>query len=266
MYKGLVQKAEDTVKRLIDKLVVGMTLDVFAEGEEPAKTEPPADPAPVTAPSPSVDIAALIAQVRTEEKNKLYPQIAKLKEEVAKYKGLYETVTAEKVELGKEVKALKEKLDGVEDPELIQTLNAKIAELEGKLAEKPDETAIRAEIRAELEKEQEVKDYIKKVTDENSNVLLSVFADNIKGTTVEEVDTALADAIEKSKKTRKDLGLPEEGTATKKTNTKKHTTEQPPVANPQVTTTSPAVALSVLKNMDVRSDEYKEYRKKMGFK
>lgn len=261
MYKGLVQKAEDTVKRLIDKLVVGMTLDVFAEGEEPAKTEPPADPAPVTAPAPSVDIAALIAQVRTEEKNKLYPQITKLKEEVAKYKGLYETVTAEKVELGKEVKALKEKLDGVEDPELIQTLNAKIAELEGK---KPDETAIRAEIRAELEKEQEVKDYIKKVTDENSNVLLSVFADNIKGTTVEEVDTALADAIEKSKKTRKDLGLPEEGT--KKTNTKKHTTEQPPVANPQVTTTSPAVALSVLKNMDVRSDEYKEYRKKMGFK
>lgn len=264
MCKGLVQKAEDTVKRLIDKLVVGMTMDVFAEGEEPANTEPPADPAPVTAPSPSVDIAALIAQVRTEEKNKLYPQIAKLKEEVAKYKGLYETVTAEKVELGKEVKALKEKLDGVEDPELIQTLNAKIAELEGKLAEKPDETAIRAEIRAELEKEQEVKDYIKKVTDENSNVLLSVFADNIKGTTVEEVDTALADAIEKSKKTRKDLGLPEEGT--KKTNTKKHTTEQPPVANPQVTTTSPAVALSVLKNMDVRSDEYKEYRKKMGFK
>ena len=143
-------------------------------------------------------------------------------------------------------------------------MNAKIAELEGKLAEKPDETAIRAEIRAELEKEQEVKDYIKKVTDENSNVLLSVFADNIKGTTVEEVDTALADAIEKSKKTRKDLGLPEEGT--KKTNTKKQTTEQPPVANPQVNTTSPAVALSVLKNMDVRSDEYKEYRKKMGFK
>lgn len=265
MYKGLVQKAEDTVKRLIDKLVVGMTLDVFAEGEEPTNTEPPVSPAPAVAdPSPSVDIAALIAQVRTEEKNKLYPQITKLKEDVARYKGLYETVTAEKVELGKEVKALKEKLEGVEDQELIQSLNTKIAELEAKLAEKPDEKSIREEIRAELEKEQEVKDYIKKVTDENSNVLLSVFADNIKGTTVEEVDTALADAIEKSKKTRKDLGLPEEGT--KKTTSKKQTPAQPPVANPQVTTTSPAVALSALRNMDVRSDEYKEYRKKMGFK
>lgn len=262
MYKGLVQKAEDTVKRLIDMLVVGMTYDVFAEeGEEPpVNTDPTSNPA-VSNPQP-IDIAALISQTRTEEKNKLYPQIAKLKEDLAKYKSLYDTVTADKVELGKEVKALEEKLKGVEDQDLIQSLNTKIAELEAKVAEKPNEEAIRAEVRAELEKEQEIKDYIKEVTEENSGVLLSVFADNIKGSTTEEVDTALADAIEKSQKTRKDLGLPEEDTK-KKTKSSKRV---PPVANPQVSTISPNVAISTLQDMDVRSDEYKQLRKQMGLK
>lgn len=260
MYKGLVRKAENTVKRLVGMLVVSIAINVFAEDSDPENTDPPTTSTQEVNTSPSVDISALIAQVRTEEKNKLYPKIEKLKTEVAKYKGLYETVTGEKVELGKEVESLKKKLEGVEDPELINSLNTKIAELEDELKNKPDEEAIRAEIRAELEKEQEVKDYIKKVIEENSNVLLSVFSDNITGKTTEEVDASLADAIEKSKKTRKDLGLPDEGTK------KSKKTTQPPVANPQVGITSPNIAISALKGMNVRSDEYKQLRKQMGLK
>lgn len=106
------------------------------------------NPAPNTPPAqPSVDFESLIAKARKEEKEKLYPEITKLKEEmekkVTRINELLITI-GEKDEIisqkDKEIKDVKANSNKSESQE-VKDLKLKITELENTLAQKDSEVA-----------------------------------------------------------------------------------------------------------------------------
>ena len=112
------------------------------DGGEPnsASTIPPATPA-----QPSIDFESLISKARKEEKEKLYPEITKLKEELDKKVtrinelllaiGEKDEIISQKDKELKEAKADSKKSESQE----VKELNLKITGLENKLAEKEGE-------------------------------------------------------------------------------------------------------------------------------
>ena len=107
---------------------------------------------------------------------------------------------------------------------------------------------------------------------ENSDKILSVFADEVTGTSKEEIDASFEKAVEKTIATKKQLGLiDEEGNpiTPKKKDSKKaekpNTT--PPVANPtSAEGNKDSFDLDYIQGLDPRSPEYAEFRKKMGLR
>jgi hypothetical protein len=100
---------------------------VFAEGEEPG-AEPGVTPAP--APTPTINYETLIAEARKQEKDKLYPQIEKLK---AEKEALVQKNNALLIESGEKdlkirdlEKQLADAVKGKADPEEIKTLKETI--------------------------------------------------------------------------------------------------------------------------------------------
>lgn len=142
------------IKALLEKLlkleIMGMRQVLADEGAEDPPAQPDGgvqDPTPDTPPpvQPKIDFESLIAKARKEEKEKLYPEITRLKEELEKKVArINELLLAigEKDEIisqkDKEIKELKNNSKKSESQE-VKELNIKIAELENKLAEKDRE-------------------------------------------------------------------------------------------------------------------------------
>jgi predicted RNase H-like nuclease (RuvC/YqgF family) len=140
------------LEKVLERLNMGIrqTLADEGEGEGNTPSQPDGggqDPAPNTPPpaQPNIDFESLIAKARKEEKEKLYPEITKLKEEVEKKVArINELLLAigEKDEIisqkDKEIKELKNN-SKKSDSQEVKELNIKIAELENKLAEKDRE-------------------------------------------------------------------------------------------------------------------------------
>lgn len=239
-----------------------------------ADEEPPVvvTPAPLDSAPPAIDIETLLARVRKEEKDKLYGEIKKLKDENLAYKGKIESYVLSIGSYQTEAEKLHAEIDKLKTApgEAEKALQAEIDKLKTELDEAkkntPDEKALREQIAAEYE----VKAYQKDKLTENKDNILSSFASDVKGSTKEEIDASIAAAIEKTVQIKKDLGLldadgnpvnaPTKPNPTKKDANNKKT---PPVAAPAATVTEEFDS-DYIRSLDPRSPEYAEFRKKMG--
>lgn len=235
------------------------------------------DPAPAPAPSNNpnaggqhIHLEEIIASVRREEKDKLYGTIEQWKK---KAQEAQQANNAYIIQIAEYQKRLEEAQKAA-SADNVEELKARIAELEGQLAEAqkaaPDEAAIRKQVEAEYE----VKLYARDVVAQNKDKILSTFVGTVTGKTKEEVDAALASAVEQSTAVRKELGLiDEDGNPIEVGKPKKGAKSD---GKQQQRTTPPPVSPSAqeeetfdaeyIRGLDPRSPEYAEFRKKMGLK
>ena len=258
--------AKHTGNSLFSKFIYGMFMNVHAD--EPA--EPGADPK--LSPAPTLNYEEMIARVRREEKDKLYGALKKKDETIA---ALRESNNGYILQIAEYQKKLEE-AQKQSNPDEVKQLNDKIAELTTALEEAnknvPDEAAIREQVKAEYE----VKMYAKDELAKHQGDILPIFADEVKGGTREEVDASIKAAVEKSTKVKKDLGLiDEDGNPVepkgKKSDKKpeedpgKKKKTNPPVASP-ASIEDDGFDPDYIRNLDPRSPEYAEFRKKMGLR
>lgn len=137
------------LEKVLERLNMGIRQALADEGAGDSPAQPDGgnqDPQPNSQPvQPSIDFESLIAKARKEEKEKLYPEITKLKEDLEKkVTRINELLLAigEKDEIisqkDKEIKELKTNSKKTDSQE-VKDLKIKITELENKLAEKDKE-------------------------------------------------------------------------------------------------------------------------------
>lgn len=231
-----------------------------------------------TSTSPQINYEQLIAQARKEEKDKLYPRIKKLEEDNAK---LVNTSNDNLIKIGdlmQTVSKLKAELEKYESgngekSEEVKNLETTIATLTAENERLKKETPNEEEIRKQIEQEYEVKLYLTEQTNANKDEILSSFMPEVQGKTKEEIDESIAKAKEKSLAIKKELGIvDEDGKLIEKKKSKKKTETTPTVpitpkvANPTGDDPNPNYDADYIRNLDPRSDEYKEFRKSLGLK
>lgn len=238
-------------------------LTAFAE-ENPA--EPPKNE------GNTMNFEQLIAQARREEKEKLYPQIEKLKAQAEVLTKQVNEALLAKGAVEKELADLKEsKKKG--DSEEVTKLKAQVEALKSENEDLKKNTVSEEDLRKKLEEEYQVKLYAKDKLAENKDKILSVFAEKVVGNTKEEIDSAIEKAIESSNEIRKELGVEDKKKPEKKDNKdsegKKESKSQnnPPAPNPQGGEGEKGkFDLEYIQSLDPRSEEYANWRKSVGLK
>ena len=240
-----------TIKAVIEKLILRVHADeTVTDGTTITTTEPKGT-------GYTVNFEDLVSKARKEEKDKLYPQISSLKEEVS---NLTEKSNKHLLALegkDKEIQEVKKQLEeaksnvGKSDNEKITSLTKEIEKL-GKELEKAKSAKINLEeIENKIKSEYEVKLHREvKLREAGEEIIPEL----VSGTTKEEIDAS----IEISKKRYKEIvgksvlpkgvkDVPPANTNTSRFNQKEFSAED-------------------IMRMDPKSDEYKEFRKKIGFK
>lgn len=207
----------------------------------------------------------MVAQARKEEKEKLYPRIKKLEEENKTLTTSTNKYLLENAALKDEVEKLKASA-GNEDPK-VKELESEVETLKAENKSLKEGTPNEEEIRKKVEAEFEVKMYAQEQIAENKDSIVSILIPDITGATKEEIDTAITEAKEKTLAIKKDLGLDveEDDKKDKDTKKKKEKPKKAPVAVP-ATEDEEEYDAEYIRNLDPRSEEYKEFRKKMGLK
>ena len=253
--------AETRVGWNVHKILSGLAIKAHAE-------EKPADEGDKT---PEVNYEQLIAQARKEEKDKLYPRIQKLEEE-------NKTLTKSSNNYLLQIAALKdelEKLKSAGDSEEVKTLNQTIADLQSQIETLKNNAVDEEAIRKKVADEYEVKMYAQEQIALHKGSILSTLIPDIKGATKEEVDAAIKTAKETTKTVKKELGLEvddeEDDTNKDKTpgkKSKKSTTpaKRVPPASPPTETEEEDYDVDYIRNLDPRSEEYKQFRKSIGLR
>ena len=172
-------------------------LTAFAE-ENPA--EPPKNE------GNTMNFEQLIAQARREEKEKLYPQIEKLKAQVEVLTKQSNEALLAKGAVEKELADFKES-QKKGDSEEVTKLKAQVEALKSENENLKKNTVSEEDLRKKLEEEYQVKLYAKDKLAENKDKILSVFAEKVVGNTKEEIDSAIEKAIASSDEIRKELGV-----------------------------------------------------------
>jgi hypothetical protein len=232
-----------------------------------AKADEGGEPTPTS----QVNFEQAIALARKEEKDKLYPQLTKLKEEnKAITQSLNDSLLRE-AQLKTELEELKKADNG---SARIAELEAEIEKLKGEKQSILDSAPKEDDIRAKVEKEYEVKYYRDSQITANRDDILPVFDAEVTGATKEEVDASIAAVKQKTIEIYKAMGLVDEKGNIKKPTAPAPTT--PPATTPTTPPATPPVAnpsaeeetfdLEYVKNLDPRSPEYAEWRKKQGLK
>ena len=251
--------AEQGREMIFQRLMGKMILRALAEEENPA---------PETTPAPTINFEQAIAQARKEEKDKLYPRIQKLEGEK---KTLQDAVNKYVLE----VAALKEELEKAKnngDSKTLKELQDRIKSLEDENKTLKESSPNEEEIRKKIEAEYEVKLYAQEQIAANKGSILSVLTSEITGTTKEEIDSAINKAKEKTRSIKKDLGIDtdddEDGDGEVKTEPKKTPKKQKkaPPASPATDSDGEEFDAEYIRNLDPRSKEYAEFRKKMGLR
>lgn len=219
--------------------------------------------------TPQINFETLIANARKEEKEKLYPRIKKLEDE---NKALVQTNNDNLMKLATAQRELDELKANNGESQKVKDLETQLANAQAEIKTLKESTPKEEEIRARIEAEYEVKMYRTTKLSEGSDKILAVFVDEVKGATKEEIDASFDKAVEKTVQTKKQLGLLDENgnpietgkkSSTPKKEDKKQTT--PPVANPS-TEEDDKFDFEYVQNLDPRSKEYAEFRKKMGLR
>lgn len=254
--RGLVFQSHRILERL--------ALRAFAEeGGDPAPDggDPNQNP-------PSVNFEQMIAQARKEEKDKLYPRIKKAEDE-------NKTLTASVNKYLLENAALKDELEKLKnnsgDSAKIKELEDTITTLETENKTLKENTPNEEEIRKKIEAEFEVKMYAQEQINANKDSIISILIPEITGKTKEEIDSAIASAKEKTKTIKKDLGLDvDDDEGDDKSKGKKTPAPQKqkkaPASNPATDGDGEEFDAEYVRNLDPRSKEYAEFRKKMGLR
>ena len=238
-------------------------LTAFAE-ENPA--EPPKNE------GNTMNFEQLIAQARREEKEKLYPQIEKLKAQAEVLTKQVNEALLAKGAVEKELADLKES-QKKGDSEEVTKLKAQVEALKSENEDLKKNTVSEEDLRKKLEEEYQVKLYAKDKLAENKDKILSVFAEKVVGNTKEEIDSAIEKAIASSDEIRKELGVEDKKKSEKKDNKnsegKKESKSQnnPPAPNPQGGEGEKGkFDLEYIQSLDPRSEEYAKWRKSVGLK
>lgn len=231
-----------------------------------AEGEPPE---PNTPPQSGINYEQLIAQARKEEKEKLYPQIEKLKSENSTLVGNQNKLLLENGELKTEIARLKEE-KGSPDPKVAE-LDKRVKELEAENTKLKESTPKEEEIRAKIEAEYEIKMYAQQKLTENKGAILSHLAPSVKGSTKEEIDASIQEAIEMTSTIKKELGIesdePDEvGKKKKKKDPEPNKPPRVPAATPSLDDEGDDYDADYIRNLDPSSQEYAEFRKKLGLK
>ena len=240
---------------LFAEKIADLMLKVFpkAHAEEPepeTHSEPPVN---------VINYEELIAQARREEKDKLYPQINKLKDDL---KIMTQMNNDNLLKIAEIEKSSKDKDSSKE----IEKFNKKIKELEEVISSQPEtiseeefRTKLASEIRAEIESEYEVKLYKTQKLSELKDQILPTFAELVKGDTKEELETSIEWALTKTKETKEALGVSDE----KKKELKKQ--DRPSQTNPSNSTFEEKLFdADYIRSIPADSPEWLEVRKALG--
>lgn len=254
------------IKALSEKILMRLNMGIrqVLADEGKGEVDPPAqpdggaqDPAPNTPPpaQPSVDFESLIAKARKEEKEKLYPEITKLKEDVEKKVtrinelllaiGEKDEVISQKDKEIKELKTNSKKTDSQE----VKDLNIKITELENKLAEKDGEIST---IKLTSYKD-------KKMAEAGGELIPEL----VTGNSEEEIDLAVEKAKERYKEIVSKIAPQQQ--------TKPQNSNNIPPANPNTNAfNNQQVSTQSLSGLNLMTPEgrveYEKMRKQMGLK
>ena len=218
-----------------------------------------------------VNYEQLIAQARREEKEKLYPQIEKLKAQAEVLTKQVNEALLAKGAVEKELADLKDS-QKKGDSEEVAKLKAQVEALKSENENLKKNTVSEEDLRKKLEEEYQVKLYAKEKLAENKDKILSVFAEKVVGNTKEEIDSAIEKAIESSNEIRKELGVEDKKDSKKKdkdSEGKKESKSQnnPPAPNPQGGEGEKGkFDLEYIQSLDPRSEEYAKWRKSVGLK
>ena len=245
-------------RRMMFQRITGKFLISAHAEEEPTET------------TPTINLEQAIAQARKEEKDKLYPRIKKLEEENKTLQSSVNKYLLENAALKDEIEKQKNK---PQDPK-IKELEDKVASLEAENKTLKESTPSEDEIRNKIEKEYEVKLYAQEQIAANKGSILSILTSEITGTTKEEIDTAIANAKEKTRSIKKDLGLDvddeddddDSKSKGKKTPPAQKKQKKAPAASPASDSDGEEFDAEYIRNLDPRSKEYAEFRKKMGLR
>ena len=219
-----------------------------------------------------INFETLIANARKEEKEKLYPRMKKLEDE---NKVLVQTNNDNLMKLAQAQNEIDTLKANNGESQKVKDLEAQLEKANNEIKSLKESTPNEEEIRKKVEEEYEVKYYrnTKLSNPENADKILSVFADEVTGNTKEEIDASFERAVQKTIQTKKQLGLvDEEGNPIKSPNPDKKKKETPntkpntpPVANPG-DDGDEKFDMDYVQNLDPRSPEYAEFRKKMGLR
>lgn len=259
--------------KVLSVLSTPFAMRVLADEGLPTGTEP----TPPASSGGTLNFEQLIAQARKEEKEKLYPQIEKLKAENA---NLVSNINNYLLKIG-DLEALIEKLQNEEGSSekdtqianLTQQVNDLTAELNQLKESVVDEETLRQQIAQEYEDKYKLDKFRDTAIAEAGDDILPVFITEVVGTTEDEIKTAIENAKKKTFDTKKSLGLiDDEGNPVggKKTTTPDDKGQQkqqntPPATVPSTNGTEKFDA-EYVRNLDPSSPEYAEWRKKMGLK
>jgi hypothetical protein len=233
---------------------------VFADegGDDPDKGKGGNEPAP------QINFETLIANARKEEKDKLYPRIKKLEDQLGAMTNTNNENLLRVGELQAENDRLKNNKGESKELKDLKARNDEIERENKTLKESSvNEEELRKKIKTELDAEYEVKLYVTQQLLDHKEDILTVFSDMVQGKTKEEVDTAVKKAVEKTVETKKQLGLIDDKGNPVQTKPVKPT--KPPVINPSGGEDD-TFDIDYVKNLDPSSKEYAEYRKKIGLK
>ena len=247
-------------KRLVFQRILGkFILNAFADEGDTTTTTEGGD-------NSQVNFEQLIAQARKEEKDKLYPRIKKAEDE-------NKTLTASINKYLLEIAALKDEIEKLKnntgDDTKIKDLESKITALEEENKTLKENTPNEEAIRQKIEAEFEVKLYAQEQINANKDSIISILIPEITGKTKEEIDSAIAGAKEKTKSIKKDLGIDvddEEDDKFKKKTTTPTKQKKAPASSPAVDHGGDEFDAEYVRNLDPRSKEYAEFRKKMGLR
>ena len=263
-------KAKDILKGLLSSLV----LDVHAdEGEDTNSGDGKEPDDNGNSKTPTINYEDLISKARTEEKNKQYKNIEKLKGQIDTLTKQHNDDLLKIGQLEEDLETANNKLKNVGqgDSEEIKTLKGEIStltkekeDLEKHIKAIEDSTISReeleTEIRTELEEEYKTKTYkATKMAELKDDILVPEL---VIGNTVEEIDASIELALEKSKAIKEKLGITEDG----KPKSPQGRTPKTP-SNPSVSRVQDSqFSTEYIASLDVRSPEYAEVRKQLGLR
>jgi hypothetical protein len=226
-----------------------------------------------------INVEELIARVRKEEKDKLYPRISKLEEDNKKLTG---NINDYLLSIGAKDKKIDELNDTIKNLEGSKVTDKDVQELkeqvetltaENKTLKEnaPNEEDIRKSVEEEFEKKYEVKQYLAKVLEENKGNILTAFIDTVSGETKEEIDESVKKAVEKSKSIKEELGIKDESSNSETDETNKDEKSEPPktppISNPEEKVLdNKEFTAEYIQKLDPKSEEYATFRKKAGLK